>query len=254
MLSRLFRSASTSKEAKIPAGSRVYAVGDIHGRCDLLAELQGLITADRGSSSGQRCVLVYLGDYVDRGLESRDVIDRLLDAPLPGMETVHLQGNHERTMLDFLTDLSVGPAWFTFGGVETLLSYGISLDRSLASDYERLAKAQGRLSERLPQRHRAFLERLALQHAEGDYLFVHAGIRPGVPLARQRSDDLLWIREPFLSSGANHGKVVVHGHSISPQPEVFANRIGIDTGAFMTGRLTCLVLEGTEHRFLQTGD
>ncbi len=254
MLSRLFRSSSASKEAAIPAGSRVYAVGDIHGRADLLAELQQLIAADRVGAEGGRCVLVYLGDYVDRGHESRDVIDRLLDAPMPGMETVYLLGNHERTMLEFLTDLSVGPAWLTFGGVETLLSYGISLDRSLASDYERLAKAQIRLGERLPQRHRAFLEQLTLQHVEGDYLFVHAGIRPGVPLARQRRDDLLWIREPFLSSGADHGKVVVHGHSISPQPEVFTNRIGIDTGAFMTGRLTCLVLEGTEHRFLQTGE
>src|SRR3546814_588415 len=137
------------------------------------------------------------------------------------------------------------------GGIETLFSYG--LGRGAGGDPDaRLAALRAQLAAALPAGHLAFLKALRPTHVEGDYLFVHAGIRPGVPLAQQTPEDLLWIREPFLSDERDHGRVVVHGHTICERPEVFDNRIGIDTGAFATGRLTCLVLEGTTHRFLQT--
>jgi serine/threonine protein phosphatase 1 len=237
--------------AAVPAGMRVYAIGDIHGRRDLLAALHERILADAAAQPATRHVVVYLGDYCDRGLETREVIDLLLDAPLPGFEAVHLKGNHEDFMLRFLEDTRVGPGWFANGGGGTLYSYGVrTLPRG--SDVERLQSLQRQFNENLPERHLRFLESLARWHVEGDYLFVHAGIRPGVPLERQMDEDILWIRELFLEDESDHGHFVVHGHTITEQPDMRPNRIGIDTGAFATGVLTCLVLEGTERRFLQT--
>lgn len=236
----------------LPAGTRLYAVGDIHGRDDLLAELQARIAADAEGSRARRPVLLYIGDYIDRGPDSKAVLDRLVDRPLAGFETIHLMGNHEALALEFLEDPGVGPLWFSNGGDATLLSYGVDpLQRAgpARAPYRALRDA---FAAALPERHLAFLRGLRLSHAEGDYLFVHAGIRPGVPLERQSPEDLLWIRREFLDSEADHGKVVVHGHSIARQPERRPNRIGIDTGAFATGRLTALVLEGTEAGFLQT--
>ena len=171
---------------------------------------------------------------------------------MAGFSSIHLAGNHERTLLEFLDDISVGAGWLRYGGRETLFSYGIEWDRDLASAEVCLERIRLELRQKLPERHRRFLAGLPLMHEEGDYLFVHAGIRPGVPLDRQEPDDLLWIRDEFLSSAADHGKVVVHGHSISEQPELRPNRVGIDTGAFATGRLTCLVLEGNQQSFLAT--
>lgn len=251
---RLFgRPLPTEPDAAAPEGSVVYAVGDIHGRADLLDTLHGLIVEDAARRDADRRVVVYVGDYVDRGLQSRQTIDLLLDRPLAGFEAVHLLGNHERFLLDFIVDAGAGAGWFRNGGIETLVSYGIRPDRGLATERERLEAAQDALLARLPDRHLRFLHDLKLHHAEGDYLFVHAGLRPGLPLARQTEEDLIWIREEFLNSGADHGKVVVHGHSIVPAPEIRYNRIGIDTGAFASGRLTALVLEGRDRAFLRTG-
>ncbi len=227
--------------------SRIYAIGDIHGRLDLLMRLQDKIRADAARSRARRRVIVYLGDYVDRGPDSQAVVEHLAQNPLEGFETVHLKGNHEDMMLRFLAGEPVARIWFMNGGMETLRSYGVT---GLVEDLPAIARAA--LARGVPEGHRQFLGGLALSHTEGDYLFVHAGIRPGVPLARQGEADLLWIREEFLDSDASHGKVVVHGHTISPRPEVRANRIGIDTGAFMTGRLTALVLEEDDASFLAT--
>lgn len=235
----------------MPAGARVYAVGDIHGRADLLSEMHGLILADAAASDAERRVVVYLGDYVDRGLESRQVVDLLLDEPLAGFESVHLKGNHEEFMLVFLEDTGVATGWLNNGGNATLYSYGVGLGDA-ASMAERVEAAQADLAGKLPPRHLRFLDSLRLSHEEGDYLFVHAGIRPGIPLERQREEDILWIRDDFLDSTRDHGKVIVHGHSITSEPEVLPNRIGIDTGAFGSGTLTCLVLEGAERDFLFT--
>ena len=237
--------------AAVPEGSRIYAIGDIHGRVDLLESVHRLILSDAGQGAPKRRVVVYVGDYVDRGEDFPAVLDLLLERPLPEFQAVPLMGNHERSLLEFLRDPSIGPQWVQFGGDATLFSYGVRPPQMTApmADFER---ARQQFARNFPPRHRRFLETLACTHVEGDYFFTHAGVRPGVPLAQQDPEDLLWIRDVFLRSGAFHGKVVVHGHSISQEPAVHPNRIGIDTGAFASGRLTCLVLEGRGHRFLQT--
>jgi serine/threonine protein phosphatase 1 len=231
---------------------RVYAIGDIHGRLDLLDELHGLILADSERSQPIVKAVVYLGDYVDRGLQSKEVVDRLLEGPLPGFRPYYLKGNHEQALLDFLEDVSVGPAWRNFGGCETMHSYGVAMAGTLATRHE-FEAAQADFAARLPASHLAFFRALKLSVTLGDYHFVHAGVRPGVPLERQVPEDLLWIRDVFLDSDEDFGKTVVHGHTPEPQPVIRHNRIGIDTGAYMTGILTCLVLEKGERRFLQTG-
>jgi serine/threonine protein phosphatase 1 len=230
-----------AQAACVPVGSRVYAIGDIHGRVDLLESLHGMIAEDVASFSGHRKVLVYLGDYVDRGLES-----------LEGFERVFLMGNHERALLDFLADSRVAIDWLTYGGDATLFSYGVGLDGPRTQPAT-LMRLQEKFRERLPARHLEFYESLKLSHAEGDYLFVHAGVKPGVPLDRQQEKDVLWIRDEFLDATESYGKVIVHGHTITRAPEVKKNRIGIDTGAFASGKLTCLALEGESGRFLATG-
>ena len=238
--------------AATPAGTRIYAIGDIHGRLDLLLRLQTLIAADAARSSAPRRVLVYIGVYIDRGPDSAGVIDLLLDRPLPGFEIVHLLGNHEDTLLQFPDDMTVGPSWLTYGGVQTLESYDVEVPPGSWRDERELRRLQGEVRKRVPRRHVEFMRSLPLIHVEGDYLFVHAGIRPGIPLDQQERDDLLWIRDEFLRSSADHGKIVVHGHTISEAPVLQPNRIGIDTGAFHTERLTCVVLDGTSRSFLHT--
>jgi serine/threonine protein phosphatase 1 len=234
----------------VPAGRRVYAVGDIHGRADLLVQMQRLIEQDAASAGDLDLVLVYLGDYVDRGPMSNRVLDRLIDSPLHGLRTIHLQGNHEAMMLDFVAG-SPSTAWLMNGGVETLASYGVELEDGWPAGTV-LVQLRTRLRRALPASHLRFLTGLSLVHIEGDYVFVHAGIRPGRPLELQDAYDLLWIREPFLGKARDDDLCIVHGHTIAGRPEVLAHRIGIDTGAFFTGRLTCIVLEGTGIRFLQT--
>lgn len=250
MITRLFNPPRAGSSASTPPGTRLYVVGDIHGRADLLGILHEAIGEDAADAPARR-VIVYLGDYVDRGAESSAVVEMLASGPLETFEAVHLLGNHEAWLLDFLDDPDQGAGWIMNGGSATLMSYGIDA-AGISFQGDRLAKARAELRRRLPPTHLAFLESLKLSHVEGDYLFVHAGIRPGVPLDRQSVDDLVWIRDEFLFSDADHGKVVVHGHTIVDEPEVLENRIGIDTGAFATGRLTCLVLEGTARRFIST--
>ena len=233
-----------------PDGKRMYCVGDIHGRADLLEQLHEMIEADASGYDGDK-QLLYLGDYIDRGEESRRVVDILLQQPLPGFEAIHLLGNHEQALLDFLLDPHAMTSWLGFGGVTTLHSYGI--ETGLVSSPRYLEAIRAELEEKLPHSHREFYENCILCHAEGSYYFVHAGIRPGVALEKQQFEDQLWIREAFTASMANHGAVVVHGHTICAEPELLLNRIGIDTGAFATGVLTALVLEGNDQRLIQTG-
>jgi serine/threonine protein phosphatase 1 len=232
-------------------GLRVYAIGDIHGRLDLLDALLQRIASDGTTAGDGIRYIVFLGDYIDRGPQSCGVIERLAGDPPPGFGAIFLKGNHEDSMIQFLSDTRVGPNWLQFGGAATLESYGITVSPE-GPPGEWLRTLQARLHAALPPRHRSFLAGLRTRVAIGDYLFVHAGIRPGVALDRQQELDLLWIREEFLTSRADHGKVVVHGHTITPAPDLRANRIGIDTGAYATNRLTCLVLEGTRRRIIQT--
>ncbi len=236
----------------VEAGSVVYAVGDIHGRADLLDRLVDKIGADARTRPEPRKVLVYLGDYVDRGPDSRRTIDRLIAQGGDGFERVFLKGNHEDAMLRFLDDAAAGPSWMGFGGAATLSSYGVDAFAAPPDGTGRLEHIRARLRDNLPGEHRAFLEGLAPHHTEGGYFFAHAGVRPGVALDRQDPMDLMWIRDEFLDSREDFGKIVVHGHSIRPWPEVRPNRIGIDTGAFASGVLTSVVLSRAGRGFIQT--
>lgn len=252
MFKRLLqRRRKPSRPPAAPPGVRLYAIGDIHGRLDLLRRLHETIVRDASTADGLRKIVVYLGDYIDRGEESRQVIQFLLDEPLAGFEAVHLCGNHEEMLLAFLDDVAVGPMWMYNGGDATLYSYGVGLQDG-ASIEERHARVQGKLREVLPKTHLRFLRGLRLYHVEDDYLFVHAGIAPGRPLEEQSPRDLLWIRNEFIRSEEDHGKCVVHGHTVVPAPDLRENRIGIDTGAYFSGILTCLVLEGATRRILHT--
>ena len=237
---------------RVPPGVRIYAVGDIHGRLDLLtAMLERIKTDTEALPPVARMIIIFLGDYLDRGNHSKAVIEQLIAWPLPRFEPVFLRGNHEATVLQFLDDLTAGPGWLAYGGVNTLLSYGVRPPVDVPPRL-RLAAVQHQLRETLPPSHLAFLRQMPFYVEIGSYLFVHAGIRPGIPLEQQRKDDLLWIREDFLSSTADHGRVVVHGHTITMEAESLPNRIGVDTGAYATGRLTAAVLENDERRFIDT--
>lgn len=232
-------------------GLCIYAVGDIHGRSDLLESLLGrIVDHAAGLPAGTRRRLVFLGDYVDRGPDSRGVLDMLCRPPPPGFERVCLMGNHEEFLSGFLRDPGDAVAWLANGGRQTLVSYGIPEE---AIDTLRRVDLGRALAALMPPAHRRFLEGLDLIHLSGTYLFVHAGIDPDVPLHRQGPETLLWIRQPFLDSAAPFGgRVVVHGHTVCGEPQVRPNRIGIDTGAYASGRLTAAVLFGEEREFLAT--
>ena len=237
--------------ASTPPDTRIYAIGDVHGRADLLGTLQARIARDAARAAEARKVVVYLGDYIDRGPDSAGVLDRLIDGPLAGLEQIFLMGNHEDFFLQFLEDPEVGPVWVRNGGDATLASYGLDTAKDCCCARE-MADLSRSLQDKLPDRHREFLKGLSVSHREGDYFFVHAGIRPGVPLDRQVEEDLLWIREPFLAAADDRDVVVVHGHTPVAEAEVHRNRIAVDTGAVWSGRLTAAVLRGRRRRFLHT--
>jgi len=254
MKSRLFGQPKRKIEPNsraVPAGTRVYAIGDIHGSLVPLRLLREAIREHAEAHPIERKCLVYLGDYIDRGFDSRAVIELLVNDPLPGFEHVFLKGNHEDCMLRFLADGSNALFWVAYGGVATMVSYGVK-PPDPATEESEVNRARKELAQKLPAAHLDFLAKLEPYRIEGDYLFVHAGIRPGVPLEEQREEDLLWIREEFLKSQEEFDRCVVHGHSITRQPDFQPNRIGIDTGAFASGTLTCLVLEGTKQDLLAT--
>jgi serine/threonine protein phosphatase 1 len=230
-----------------PEGLGLYAIGDIHGRDDLLAPLLDAIRAD---AAGRRHnVLVCLGDYVDRGPASAAVIERLSEFHAGDFAFVPLKGNHEHLMLEFLADPDEGGPWLANGAAATLASYGVAVGSGWLERF-RYGALRDQLARNLPRHHRRFLDTLAMSHAVGDYLFVHAGIRPGVALDRQDAQDLIWIRKPFLQATGSFGALVVHGHTITGEPALRANRIGIDTGAFASGRLTALAIAGDRLRLL----
>jgi serine/threonine protein phosphatase 1 len=228
--------------ASLPPGQRVYAVGDVHGCLDRLVALHEMIGGDLAERPTDNAVLVHLGDYVDRGSDSAGVVARLANgAVLSGVPTVNLMGNHEHMMLAALVsgEAETTELWLANGGADSLLSWGVP------------RSAQPReWPNYLPIPHLLFLRDLAVYYEAGGYLFVHAGIRPGIPLERQSRHDLIWIREPFLSSRLPFGPVVVHGHTPRQEPVVRPNRIGIDTGAVMGGVLTCAVLEDDRLGFI----
>lgn len=244
---------SEGPTATVPDGKILYAIGDIHGRSDLLAELLALIERDAARFDPRsEKTLIFVGDYVDRGPDSRGVIELLCHGLPSGFGAVFLKGNHEAFLLGFLKDPALLGAWRQNGGEHTLRSYGVDPDRL---DGQKAAPETWRdtFSAALPAPHWDFLRDLRLSYEAGDYLFVHAGVRPGVPLDVQDPDDLLWIRDAFLKWDEPFGKIVVHGHTPERNPAIKPNRIGIDTGAVLSGRLTALRLKGRTVEFLQTG-
>ena len=235
----------------VPSGELLYAIGDIHGRAELLIELLHRIEQDAVREDANRKRLIFLGDYVDRGPDSRRAIEILLAQRPASFEASFLKGNHEKLLLDFLADAGCLRAWRVNGGDATMLSYGVDVARlERAGAPPELWRAA--FCAALPHSHCEFFETLDLQASEGDYLFVHAGVLPGVPLDAQHEDDLLWIREEFLNYPGAFGKIVVHGHTPCTRPDKRANRIGIDTGVVFTGRLTALKLRGGSQSFLHT--
>jgi serine/threonine protein phosphatase 1 len=225
----------------LPADLRIYAVGDIHGRLDLLDQLLARINADIALRPALRPVYVFLGDYIDRGSSSRETIDRLIEHGATH-ETVFLKGNHELIAIKCLSDRGLFDQWLRLGGLQTLVSYGVPAE-TLATGTQ-IAELQSAFHGALPQTHFRFFRDLQTSFSCGDFFFAHAGVKPDVELSHQKESDLLWIREEFLSSNRDFGKIIVHGHTPNSEIEIKPNRINIDTGAFATGRLTCLVIEG----------
>ncbi len=227
-----------------------YAIGDIHGRIDLLTVLLERIREDCATRSMlERPLLIFLGDYVDRGPASRDVIEQIM-ALRTTYTVVSLRGNHEDALLRFLEDPSIGPAWVEHGGAQTLLSYGVNPPQKM--DPVPWAEVRDRFAEALPPAHLAFFQGLEHYAVIGDYVFAHAGVRPGVALDQQTTQDLMWIRKPFLDVERAIDRVVVHGHTPAEIPHMGRWRIGVDTGAYATGVLTAVRLMGTDRLFLST--
>ena len=247
MKSMLKLFGGSGKRATTPDGRRLYAIGDIHGALDCLDRLIGKIEKDAGGLSDAQ--LIFLGDYVDRGPDSKGVIDRLIELKTNHPDAIFLKGNHEAVMLDFLSDPEEALEWLEWGGDQTLRSYGVS---------GALTKAGGDLSaalnEALPKTHRDFLDSLDLTYAAGDYFFVHAGVRPGVAIEDQEEADLLWIRKRFHDAYPDERpeQVIVHGHHPTKRPDDAGWRIGVDTGACWSGVLTAVCLNGTKRKFIST--
>lgn len=254
---RIHRPVTRVTEA--PEGECIYAIGDIHGRFDLLESLIEKIEEDTSRlPEGTISTIVFLGDYIDRGLQSRQVIDYFLSERLSQFETVYLMGNHEEALLNFLQDPHFGEKWAIYGGSETLFSYGLQppLRGSLSNDGGTNTDAWMTLWHKfrasLPDPHLKFFQTLKLSHTIGDYVFVHAGLRPGIPISQQSGDDMLWIREEFLVASGDFEKLVVHGHTPSDHVYRDNRRVGLDTGAYMTGRLTAGRFFGTNIDYLST--
>jgi len=233
-----------------PKKHRAYVIGDVHGCFDLVELLLSQIETEIARQPQRKISIVFLGDVVDRGPASAQVVERLRTLAIPGVTVHFVMGNHEEVMLRVIegeTDLL--RSWLRFGGAETLRSYGVDPKELKKLSSEDLA---ARLKEAIPAGHRRFLAAFADSIAFGDYVLVHAGIRPGVELSEQSQADLRWIREPFLGDTSDRGFVVVHGHTITNEVETTPNRIGIDTGAFCTGTLTALAIDGKKRWLIQT--
>jgi serine/threonine protein phosphatase 1 len=245
---RAVRAPSIS--AAVPAGQRIYAIGDVHGCLDLLDVVLAHIARDDEDRGAAETHLVFLGDLIDRGPHSAQVVERALEISRSRPNTHFLLGNHEEVFLTAVKGDQKALAFFTrIGGRETILSYGVTEEEYRGTDYPELLTL---LQARVPDAHVAFLDGFEDMLVFGDYAFVHAGVRPSEPLARQKTSDLRWIRGEFLTHNAALEKIIVHGHTISDEVEVAAHRIGIDTGAYASGRLTAMGFEGGERWVLQS--
>ncbi len=236
----IFKARQPIYPPQLPDGVRVYAISDIHGRADLLQKLFTIIDRNLAALQNKRPIHVFLGDYIDRGPASRETIELLIDRHRK-YECIFLKGNHEALLFEVLKNPSRLADWRQYGGLPTLTSYGLrpSLNPSEAEQRDLIAE----LSNKIPVHHRRFFNNLRTHFVCGDFFFVHAGIRPGIPLDRQTEEDMLWIRDEFLESGDDFEKYVVHGHTPVAVPDIRPNRINIDTGAYATGKLTLLTIQ-----------
>lgn len=235
-----------ARRSRLPEGVRIYAVGDLHGCADLLSGAFDVIDADLARSRPGRCIEVFLGDYIDRGPDTRLTLDLLIERRRL-RETVFVRGNHESILTSFLDEPRFLASWGQLGGLATLASYGLAMS---ADDLTRREQdIRNAFAAALPSTHNEFLIGLVPSFTCGDFFFTHAGVRPGVSLGNQSEHDLMWIREPFLSSERSFGKMVVHGHTPVREPDVRSSRINIDTGAYATGKLTVLAIEDDRLEF-----
>jgi serine/threonine protein phosphatase 1 len=232
----------SSPRPRLPNGIRIYAIADIHGCAHLLEQMFAVIDADMSNSRPYRAIEVFLGDYIDRGPDSRRTLDLLIKRSRRH-NTVFLKGNHEAYFTSVLDDPARVTDWFGFGGLQTMMSYGLSASLNMSKDEQ--CDLVRKLASAMPPQHIAFLRQLRPTFTCGDFFFVHAGVRPGVPLSEQRESDLLWIRDEFLQSKKRFGKYVVHGHTPVRKAELLENRANIDTGAYATGNLTLLSIQGS---------
>jgi serine/threonine protein phosphatase 1 len=228
-------------------GLRIYAIGDVHGRADLLKKLFARIDADLQADPIAETMHVFLGDYIDRGKDSATVLDLLIERASSHKMTF-LKGNHELYLTEFLENPRILGAWAHYGALPTLASYGLA--PTINANPQQQAELAARLGDAMPKSHSQFLASLKPSFICGDFFFVHAGVRPGTPLTRQSEDDLFWIRDDFLLHEEPFEKIIVHGHTPVREPDVRKNRINIDTGAYATGRLTCLKLEQDKILFI----
>jgi serine/threonine protein phosphatase 1 len=252
LFGRIFGRRSVRADPPSTGGRLVYAIGDVHGRLDVLDPLLADIAADVAATRpAERPLLVFLGDYVDRGPESRQVVDRVLGLAADGtFEVAAIKGNHEEALLQFLDEPAFAATWMEHGGGPTLASYGVQ-PAATRTDVEAWARVRDAFDQALPAPHRQFYQGLELIRVVGDYAFVHAGVRPGVAIEDQAERDLLWIRWEFLNDRGPFGKVIVHGHTPMEEPQVLPHRLGLDTGAYATGVLTAVRLHGEEQRVIQ---
>jgi serine/threonine protein phosphatase 1 len=239
--------ATPIRPASTAPDTRIYAIGDVHGRLDLFREVIRSIENDDAAREPARTIIVLLGDLIDRGPQSAGVIAsaRVLSQR---REVRLIMGNHEEMFLDSFADPGILRAFMRYGGRVTLESYGVAAQDLAVANPEQLLQL---MTEAVPREDRAFLSSFEQMVRLGDYVFVHAGVRPDLPLDRQTIEDCRWIREPFLSHAGDFGGMIVHGHTITDAPEFMSNRIGIDTGAYQSGRLTAIGLEGTERWLIQ---
>jgi len=240
-------------KAKIPALTRIYAIGDIHGCYGLMQKMHGIIKQDAESAGDNfRKIIIYLGDFIDRGPDSKRIIDSFISENIEGFERIFIKGNHENAMLDFLEDSSIGDMWVIWGGNATMESYGVDIRDTNGKRYDKEA-LQKAFRKAVPELHINFLKNLPVKHVEGDYVFVHAGVQPNVELSAQTDYDMMMIRGEFINSQEPlPGKVVVFGHTIFEEAFYKDGKIGLDTGAYSTGKLTAVVLEDDQFRFLTT--
>ncbi len=249
LIAALRRQPNQDSGPQTPKGVALYAIGDIHGRADLLEPL--LEAAKRDAASGKKTIVVGLGDYVDRGPDTPGVVDQLLDlVGRPGIETQFLRGNHDQLLLNFLDDHTLGPYWRRVGGRETLDAYGVEAPAT-RKYMDRWLEARDAFAANLPERHHAFFRDLNLTFTWGDYFFAHAGAQPGIPLEEQTAQDLMWIRQPFLEDDSCFERIVVHGHTPALDAHADHRRVGLDTGAYMTGMLSACRFEGRTRLLIQ---